>query len=200
MADASNFCYRSNMGGIIGTYFRPQYKWARHLYFYLSGGAVTGAVVSGALVALYFLRRRRRLSTQRLVNILPDDEDRVEQNRYLPQHYVPEPYLFSHPTRIIGGASEITSTHDRPLSMTSADIQLLQTPTTATTPRKGAQSPQLRSSVIFQHDDAGPSDGLSDHGQVVTVELPPAYTNLLQPQRASLATSAPASPTADSDS
>ena len=177
------------------------FEWVRHLYFYPPGGAVTGAVVSGALVALYFLRRRRRLSRGRLVNVLPDDEDRVEQNHYISQHYAPDPYPFSHPTRAIGGTSEATSTRDRVVSMTSADIQLLQTPTTATTSRKGALSPGFRSSVnIVQHDDAGPSDGLSDNGQVVTVELPPAYTNLLQPHRASLATSPPASPTADSDS
>jgi hypothetical protein len=158
---------------------------------------VTGAVLSGALVALYFLRRRRSLSKERPVNILQDDEDRVEQNHNLPQHYAPEPFLFPHPT--VGGMSEATSTHDRLLSMTSADIQGLQTPTTATTTssRKSALPPQLRSSVnIIQHDDAGPSEGLSGHSQFVTVELPPAYTNLLQPQRASLATSAPTSTTA----
>ena len=173
-------------------------KWARHLYLYFLGGVVTGAVLSGALVAFYFLRRRRRLSKERPVNVLHDDEDRVEQNHYLPQHYAPEPFLFPHPTRT-GGTSETTSTHDRLLSMTSADIQGLQTPTTATSisTRKSSLPPQLRGSVnIIQHDDAGPSVGLPGHSPSVTIELPPAYTNLLQPQRASFATSAPTSTSA----
>ena len=168
------------------------------LIFVFLGGVVTGAVLSGALVAFYFLRRRRRLSKERPVNVLHDDEDRVEQNHYLPQHYAPEPFLFPHPTRT-GGTSETTSTHDRLLSMTSADIQGLQTPTTATSisTRKSSLPPQLRGSVnIIQHDDAGPSVGLPGHSPSVTIELPPAYTNLLQPQRASFATSAPTSTTA----
>lgn len=159
---------------------------------------VAGAVLSGILVG--YVRRRRPYAKERPVIVFQDDEDEDEQNHNLPQHYVPEPFVF--PLPAIGGMYEATSSRDGLVSMTMADIQRLQTP------RKSAPPPQLRSVNIIQHDDAGPGEGLSGHSQSVTIELPPAYTNLRQTQDlaqdASFAASSPTSTTslttADSDS
>jgi len=164
------------------------------------GGAVL--LLAGALVAFCFLRRRpySAISKERPVNVLQDDEDGNEENHDLPQYYAPEPYLVPDPT--IRGTSEANSTHDRPLSMTTADIQRPQTPmtTTSTTTRKSALPPQLRPVNIIQHDDAGPSEDLSSHGESETIELPPAYTNIRQTQRSPLAASTSTPTAADDDS
>jgi hypothetical protein len=168
-----------------------QFKRFRRLFFYLSGGVVVGAILSGVLVA-YFLRRRP-YAKERPVIVLQDDEDEDEQNHNLPQHYVPEPFLFPLPTT--GGMYEATSSRDALVSMTTERVQ---------TPRKSALPPQLRSVNIVQHDDAGPGEGLSGHSPSVTIELPPAYTNLRQTQDTSLTASTPTSTTslttADGDS
>jgi hypothetical protein len=105
---------------------------------------------------------------------------------------VPEPYLVAEPT--IRGTSEAASTHDRPISMSTitADVQRPLTPmTTTTTTRKSAAFPQLRPVNIIQHDDAGPSEDLSGQAGSETIELPPAYTNIRQPQHSPLASSTP---------
>jgi hypothetical protein len=97
------------------------------------------------------------------------------------------------PDPTIRGTSEAASTHDRPLSMSTvtADVQRPQTPTTTTTTtRKSGAFPQLRPVNIIQHDDAGPSEGLSGQAEHDTIELPPAYSNIRQPQRSPLASSA----------
>lgn len=156
-------------------------------------------LLAGALVGFFFLRRRpySALSKERPVNVLQDDEDGNGENLDLPQYYAPEPYLVPDPT--IRGTSEAASTHDRPLSMTTADIQRPHTPLTATSTatRKSAAPPQLRPVNIIQHDDAGPSEDLSSHGEPETIELPPAYTNLRQTQRSPLASTS--TPTAADD-
>jgi len=166
------------------------------LIFHPSGGVV-GAVIlliSIGLVAFWFFRRRpySALSQQRPVNVLQDDEDGNEEDHDLPQYYAPDPYLMPDPT--VRGTSEAASTHDRPLSMSTvtADGQRPQTPmTTTTTTRKSAAFPQLRPVNIIQHDDAGPSEDLSGQAEHETIELPPAYTNIRQPQRSPLASSTP---------
>jgi hypothetical protein len=143
------------------------------------------------LVAFWFVRRRpySTLSRQRPVNVLQDDEDDGnEEDHDLPQYYAPEPYLLPDPT------SEAASTHDRPLSMSTvtADVQRPQTPMTpTTTTRKSAAFPQLRPVNIVQHDDAGPGEGLSGQAKPETIELPPAYSNIRQPQRSPLASPTP---------
>jgi hypothetical protein len=164
---------------------------------------VIGALVlllAVALVAFYFLRRRpySAISKERPVNVLQDDEDGNGEDHDLPQYYAPEPYLVPDPT--IRGTSEAASTQERPLSMSTADIQRPQTPMTAatTTTRKSAAPPQLRPVNIIQHDDAGPSEDLSGHGETETIELPPAYTNIRQTQRSPL--SAPSPTAAEDDS
>ena len=164
------------------------------LIFLLSGGVVgaTILVVSTGLLAFWFFRRRpySAISQQRPVNVLQDDDDGNEDHD-LPQYYAPEPYLMAEPT--IRGTSEAASTHDRPISMSTvtADVQRPQTPmTTTTTTRKSAAIPQLRPVNIIQHDDAGPSED-SGQAEPETIELPPAYTNIRQPQGSPLASSTP---------
>ena len=165
------------------------------IHISVPGGAV-GAVVfllSAALFAFYFLRRRpySAISKERPVNVLQDDEDGNGEDHDLPQYYAPEPYLVPDPT--VRGTSDAASTQERPLSMTTADFMRPPTPMTAvsTTTRKSAAPPQLRPVNIIQHDDAGPSDDLSGHGDAETIELPPAYTNIRQAQGSPLASSTP---------
>jgi hypothetical protein len=158
------------------------------------GGVVGAAIllVSACLVAFWFIRRRPYSAlSQRPVNVLQDDEDGNGEDHDLPQYYAPEPYLLPDPT--ISGTSEAASTHDRPLSMSTAtaDVQRPQTPMTTTSTRKSAAFPQLRPVNIIQHDDAGPSENLSGHAESETIELPPAYTNIRQAQPSPLALSTP---------
>lgn len=149
--------------------------------------------ISAGSLAFWFFRRRpySALSQQRPVNVLQDDDDRNEDHD-LPQYYAPEPYLVPDPT--IRGTSEAASTQDRPLSMSTvtADVQRPLTPmtTTTTTNRKSAAIPQLRPVNIIQHDDAGPSE-YSGQPEPETIELPPAYTNIRQPQSSPLASTTP---------
>jgi hypothetical protein len=149
---------------------------------------VVGAVillVTAGLVAFWFARRRLHSarSQQRPVNVLQDDEDGNDEDQwhYLPQNYAPEPFLV--PDSSNRGTSEPTSTYERPLSMSTVttDFQRPLTPTTMT--RKSASFPQLPPVNIIQHDDAGPSEDLSGQFEPETIELPPAYTNIRQPQR-----------------
>ncbi|KAH9003378.1 hypothetical protein EDB86DRAFT_3217636 [Lactarius hatsudake] len=168
----------------------------------IAGGVAGGlvAIVAAALVAFFYSRRQKysAVSKERPVNVLHDDDDDGNASpQDLPQYYAPEPYLVPDPT--IVGTSEGASTHDRPLSMTTADIPRPQTPgsmNTATThTRKSALPPQLRPVNIIQHDDAGPSEAPTSAGEPETIELPPAYTNIRSAQRPPDTTPAP---TADS--
>ncbi|KAH9031672.1 hypothetical protein EDB85DRAFT_1865648 [Lactarius pseudohatsudake] len=152
----------------------------------VAGGLV--AIVAALLVAFFYFRRQKysAVSKERPVNVLhDDDEDGDVSPPDLPQYYAAEPYLVPDPT--IVGTSEAASTHDRPLSMTTADIPRPQTPgsmNTATThTRKSALPPQLRPVNIIQHDDAGPSEAPTSAGEPETIELPPAYTNIRSAQR-----------------
>ncbi len=114
-----------------------------------------------------------------------DDEDGNVSPQDLPHYYAPEPYLVLDST--IVGTSEAASTHDRPLSMTTTDIQRPHTPgsmnTATTATRKTATLPQLRPVNIIQHDDAGPSEAPTSAGEPETIELPPAYTKIRSAQR-----------------
>jgi hypothetical protein len=170
--------------------FDPIYSKRPITYFLLSGGAVGGAIL--LVSAFWFVRRRLyfTVSQPRPVDVLQDDEE--EHWQYLPQNYVPEPFLM--PDTTPSGTSGPASTHDPPPSTSSvtADGQRLQTPITPTTPtRKRAAFPQPRPVRIIQHDDASPSENLS--GQLdtepETIELPPAYSNIRQPHRPPLASS-----------
>ncbi|KAH8987813.1 hypothetical protein EDB92DRAFT_1801048 [Lactarius akahatsu] len=156
----------------------------------IAGGVAGGlvAIVATALVGFFYFRRQKysAVSKERPVNVLHDDDDDGSAPPHdLPQYYAPEPYLVPDPT--IVGTSEAASTHDRPLSMTTADIPRPQTPgsmNTATShTRKSALPPQLRPVNIIQHDDAGPSEVPTSAGEPETIELPPAYTNIRSAQR-----------------
>ncbi|KAH9074155.1 hypothetical protein EDB83DRAFT_2656619 [Lactarius deliciosus] len=164
----------------------------------IAGGVAGGlvAIVAAALVAFFYSRRQKysAVSKERPVNVLHDDDDDGNVSpQDLPQYYAPEPYLVPDPT--IVGTSEAASTHDRPLSMTTADIPRPQTPgsmNTATThTRKSALPPQLRPVNIIQHDDAGPSEAPTSADEPETIELPPAYTNIRSTQRSPDTTPAP---------
>jgi hypothetical protein len=158
-------------------------------------------VVGAAILlvsAFWFIRRRRpyyfAVSQQRPVNVLQDDEDGSEDYWHnLPQYYVADPFKMFDPTT--RGTSEPASTHDRPLSMSTvtADIQRPQVPMKlTTTTRKSTSFPELRPVNIIQHDDASPSEDLSGQAEAETIELPPAYRNIRQPQRSPLDSSTPA--------
>ena len=167
------------------------------LIFLLSGGVVGAliALVVTGLVAFWFFMRRSRsaLSQQRPVNVLQDDEDGNAEYHGLPQYYVPESYLVPDSTTTGRGTSEAASTHDRPLLMSTVttDVRHPQTPTTSTTTHKSAASPQSRPVNIIEHDDAGPSEDLSGQVEPETIEFPPSYSNIRQPQHYPLASSIP---------
>jgi hypothetical protein len=178
------------MSAIVGAYLSFMRSIAN--LFSLSGSLVGALVLFAIVVAFYFLRRRSSaFSKERPLNVLQDDEDISGWHHDLPQYYAAEPFLIPEPT--IRGTSEATSTQERPLSMSTADIQGPQTPMTATTTttRKSAVPHQLRPINIIQHDDAGPRDDLSSHGDPQTIELPPAYTNIRQTRRSPLSASTP---------
>ncbi|KAI9438584.1 hypothetical protein H4582DRAFT_2111468 [Lactarius indigo] len=173
----------SNAGAIAGAL-----RLVNFFSFFIIGGVAGGlvAIVAAALVAFFYSRRKKysAVSKERPVNVLQDDEDGNVSPQDLPHYYAPEPYLVPDPT--IVGTSEVASTHDRPLSMTTADIPRPQTPgsmnTATTTTRKTATLPQLRPVNIIQHDDAGPSEAPTSAGEPETIELPPAYTNIRSAQ------------------
>jgi hypothetical protein len=172
--------------------FDPIYS-KRRITFFLSGGVVGGAILNILLVsAFWFVRRRPSLavSQERPVNVLQDDEDRREDDHWydLPQSYTPEPLLVPDQTTA-SGTPEPASTPDRSLSRSTvtANVQRPQIPTTPTTMiRKSTSFPQLRPDHIIQHDDAGPSKDLSGQAEPETTELPPAYSDIGQPQRSLL--------------
>jgi hypothetical protein len=143
-------------------------------------------LVSTGLVAFWFVRRRLHstFSQQRQVNVLADDEEGNEEDHWhhLPRNYAPEPFLVPDPSN--GKTSEPTSTHDRPLSMSTVTTDVQRTLTRTTRTCKSASFPQLPPVTIIQHDDAGPSEDLSGQFEPGTIELPPAYSNICQPQRA----------------
>ena len=167
---------------------------------------MAAAVISAILLvsAFWFVRRQRysAVSRQRSVNLLQDAEVGNEEDNWhdLPQHYVPDPFLV--PDSTTGETFERASTHGHPLSML-ADMADVQRParaltTTTTTTRKSASLavPQVRPVNIIQHDDAGPSEDLvSGQAEPEIIELPPAYSNIHQLRRSSLASSS--TPTGD---
>jgi hypothetical protein len=157
--------------------------------FFFIGGVAGGlvAIVALALIAFFYRRRRRRtLLFRKSAPSMCSTTTKMTTYHLidLPHYYIPEPFLVPDPT--IGGTSEVASTRDRPLSMTTADTPRPQTPvgmTAATnTTRKSGPLAQLRPLNIIQHDDAGPMNG-QRAGEPETIELPPAYTNIRSAQR-----------------
>ena len=109
----------------------------------------------------------------------------------LPEYYQPQPYTLPDPTL---ASTYETDAEGRPLSGYS-DTDRHTTTTEflgslyagahggASTPNStnGRKGPlrQMRPVNVIQHDDAGPSEPLTGgDGEVETVELPPAYTNI----------------------
>jgi hypothetical protein len=159
-------------------------------------GAVIFLVSAGLLASWFVLKRSHYASSQRrAVNLLQDDEDVAEEYHGLPQHYAPEPFIVPDPAT--SGTSEVASTHNRPFSVPTFTeyIQrppIAMSPTRATTTRrKTASFSQLRTVSIIQHNDAGPG-----HDEPETIELPPAYSNIRQPQRSQSFPLASSTPTA----
>ncbi|KAI9458688.1 hypothetical protein BJY52DRAFT_420513 [Lactarius psammicola] len=150
-------------------------------------GAIAGGIAGGlvlvavALIAFFYFRRRRYSSASvRPINVLHDDEDYQVVPRYNPPESPPVLDLTN------GGTSGAASTHDRPPSMTTADIprpQTLAGMTPATTTTRKTPRVELRFVNIVQHDDAGPSEAPPSIGEPETIELPPAYTNIRSAQR-----------------
>ena len=109
----------------------------------------------------------------------------------LPEYYQPQPYTLPDPTL---ASTYETDAEGRPLSGYS-DTDRHTTTTeflgslyagahgggstpNSTTGRKGPLR-QMRPVNVIQHDDAGPSEPpAAGEGEVETVELPPAYTNI----------------------
>jgi hypothetical protein len=155
------------------------------------GGIVGGAVVflSIALVAFFCLRRRlySTISKERPIKVLQDDEDSNGSHQDLPHDYVPEPFLVPDP---LGGSSKAALIEEYPLLPSVIDANPPQTPVTTptTTTRKGVVPRQLRPINIIQYDDGGPSEDLAGYVEPVTIEFPPAYSNLPQTPRSPLAT------------
>ena len=161
-----------------------------------------GAAIVLGLIAFWFVRRRSGSAyrQERPVNILQDDENGgdEEYRQGLPQFYVPEPYSGTVPDSTTRATSEAASTYDRPLSIptsiVAADMLHPQTPTTpstttTTTTATTRKSASSRPVNIIEHDDAGPSEDLSDQVEPETIELPPAYSNIRQLRRTLLASS-----------
>ena len=154
------------------------------------GGIISASVVGilALLLALFLWRRRSRSqgSTKgQLVDLLQDDEDDVPQGG-LPQYYSPEPYMVrdaaSHSSR---GRHTSAAQTGRPLSSVTSTSHS-GTPDTLgigelTISSNGKQSGMPRPlrpvNIIIQHEDAVLSDTPKDE-EPVTVELPPAYTNI----------------------
>jgi hypothetical protein len=142
------------------------------------------------LIAFCYRRRRRSsaISRERFVNVLHDNKDDTGNvsPHNLPHYYIPEAFLV--PDLTIGGtsASGVASTHDRPLSMSTADTPHPQTPVSMTaatnTTRESGPPAQLRPLNIIRHDDAGPSEWPTRDGEPETVDLPPAYANIIPAQ------------------
>jgi hypothetical protein len=135
------------------------------------------------LIAFFYRQRRRSFafSRERPVNVLHDEEDDNLSPHNLPHYHIPEPFF------VIGGTSEVASTRDRTVSMTTADTPSPQTPVAMTaatnTTRKTGPLAQLRHLNIIQHDDAGPHEWPTSVGKPETIELPPAYTNIRSARR-----------------
>jgi len=109
----------------------------------------------------------------------------------LPEYYQPQPYTLADPTL---ASTYETDADGRPVSgYTDTDRHTTTTeflgslyagagapggasPAGSTNGRKGPLR-QMRPVNVIQHDDAGPSEPPAD-GEVETVELPPAYTNI----------------------
>ncbi|KAG5652090.1 hypothetical protein H0H81_006353 [Sphagnurus paluster] len=166
-------------------------------------GGVVGGIVALAAIALLLLFYRRRSNLQRKqkerpVDLLNSDEGDESPNDFangnnrneLPEYYQPEPFTVPDPTiastydEDFGGMSE-----GRPLSGYSVttrsgtpDILSSYGGGGSVTTSGGRKGPlrQMRPVNIIQHDDAGPSSVARDTEEPVTVELPPAYTNIRQ--------------------
>ena len=162
----------------------------------LSGGVVGGVVGSLALVAALWLflrwRRSHKAKTGRPVDLLQEGEH-IDHDPALPQYYRPEPFIVPEPTVSSTTGPETTMASGLRPSM---DYRLSQysattgdgpggtgttrsgTPDQSSTyMRKSPAPPSFRPVNIVQHEDAGPSEGVSDI-EPETIELPPAYTNI----------------------
>ncbi|KAF5379069.1 hypothetical protein D9615_005943 [Tricholomella constricta] len=169
-------------------------------------GAIVGGVIGGVagaiaiVLLLLFFRRRARVHNkqkERPVDLLNADEGdeyppggaRLSRNE-LPEYYQPEPFTVPDPTTAstYDGDTGDAFSEGRPLSgytttTRSGTPDLLSSyggagSTTTGGGRKGGLR-QMRPVNVIQHDDAGPSDPPnSTTGEVETVELPPAYTNI----------------------
>ncbi|KAF7344599.1 hypothetical protein MSAN_01942000 [Mycena sanguinolenta] len=160
-------------------------------------GAIVGGVVGGvalliaaALVALFFMRRRRlqnkneKFRPDLLTADEGDDHTGAPRNE-LPQFYQPEPFMVADPT--IGDRSSVggltadgrTDSQGRPLSMLTSERSGTPDPSTSVSGRTGKSAPmrQMRAVNVIQHADAGPSMAPGEE-EAETVELPPAYTNI----------------------
>jgi hypothetical protein len=159
------------------------------LIFLLSGGVLGAAILLVSALAFWFIRRRSYSAVARPVNVLQvqDDEDQNEEpeDYGLPQYYVLEPYPVSDQTTT-GTSPASSNGRPRSMSTVTADVKRPQTPTTPTKKtRKSAALPQLPPVNIIQHDDAGPSEGLSGQVEPASemIELPPAYSKIHQLRR-----------------
>ena len=86
--------YSNNTGAIIGAFFRPPFTVRGASLIFLPSGGVVGAAIL-LVSAFWFVRRRSHfaVSQERPVNVIQDDEDGNEEDRWhgLPQYYMPEP-------------------------------------------------------------------------------------------------------------
>ncbi|KAJ3555239.1 hypothetical protein NM688_g2686 [Phlebia brevispora] len=192
--------HNSHTGAIVG-------KWCLtypnvHLFdpfLLIAQGALWGGVGGFLVVCLaaWFLWRRQRTQKtqkERPVDLLQDQEGDGDHDTSLPQYYQPEPFVLPEPTvassSVTGDPETAMASGMRP----SIDHRLSQystttgegagLPTRPVTPsqastymRKSPAPPSFRPVNIIQHDDAGPSEYMSQL-EPETIELPPAYTNI----------------------
>ena len=163
---------------------------------------ITGGVVGGVggfilivLAAWFFLRSRRSTKAKKEgpLDLLQDQEGENDHDAGLPQYYRPEPFIVPDPTVSSSNpdapettmASGYRPSMDHRLSQYSATTGEGGVPATrsgtpdqsSTYMRKSPAPPSFRPVNIIQHDDAGPSEDVSQ-AEPETIELPPAYTNI----------------------
>lgn len=166
------------------------------------------------LVAWFFWHRRRSQAseTKRPVDLLQDQEGEGDHDPGLPQYYRPEPFIVPDPTvsssagdpetvMTAGGLRPSIDNRLSQYSRTTGDGAGTRSGTpdqqsTTTYMRKSPAPPSFRPVNIIQHDDAGPSEYMSQV-EPETIELPPAYTNIKQADTASQPHEPPPAPEAD---